>query len=398
MFLACVTFFYNKGYQRANRYLAGFLFAVSLYMVTMFHVSYGGSIWWVAFFSSGFASSFFLIGPFAYFYVRSILRDSADLRRRDYLHFLPFVIMFLGILPYMFSSWEHKLEFANTLRSNDWKHIQSFRANRVLTTFQNEILRPAQSLFYGFSLWFLLWKYRAKLFVKATKQPRLIRNWLLVFNTLYTFLVVVRILVTIYMLTTPDRAALMPHLNKLSQAGSVLFLLLNVSLYFFPHILYGLPVDYQYSAKKQVEAGLSDAQSESLEVPADNPNTEERYQQLFSEEYLEKIKAILENWANKQKYQEGETSMAQLAIQTGIPAHHLSYYFNNISSEKFTDWRNQLKVDYAKRLIQEGFTKLNTLEALGTQAGFSSKSTFFRAFKKAEGMTPSEYDQLCREK
>ena len=90
--------------------------------------------------------------------------------------------------------------------------------------------------------------------------------------------------------------------------------------------------------------------------------------------------------------------MAQLAIQTGIPAHHLSYYFNNISSEKFTDWRNQLKVDYAKRLIQEGFTKLNTLEALGTQAGFSSKSTFFRAFKKAEGMTPSEYDQLCREK
>jgi AraC-like DNA-binding protein len=42
-------------------------------------------------------------------------------------------------------------------------------------------------------------------------------------------------------------------------------------------------------------------------------------------------------------------------------------------------------------LILEGKAKGLKLEAIGTLSGFSSRNTFFIAFKRAEGISPSEF-------
>ena len=57
---------------------------------------------------------------------------------------------------------------------------------------------------------------------------------------------------------------------------------------------------------------------------------------------------------------------------------------NNVS-----DYLNHLRVEYAVRLMHE---KPNlSMDGIGKEAGFNSRSTFYRAFFKEFGMTPAQY-------
>ena len=58
---------------------------------------------------------------------------------------------------------------------------------------------------------------------------------------------------------------------------------------------------------------------------------------------------------------------------------------------KYTDWRNTLRIEYAKSKIDSGSNKTITLEALSLESGFSSQSTFIRSFKNVFSCTPSDY-------
>jgi AraC-like DNA-binding protein len=44
-----------------------------------------------------------------------------------------------------------------------------------------------------------------------------------------------------------------------------------------------------------------------------------------------------------------------------------------------------------KKLILEGKASGLTLEAIGIQSGFANRITFFRAFKRVEGVAPSDF-------
>ena len=52
---------------------------------------------------------------------------------------------------------------------------------------------------------------------------------------------------------------------------------------------------------------------------------------------------------------------------------------------------NGYRVEGAKRLIREGILKEHVMDALATDSGFANRISFFRAFKKATGQSPTEY-------
>ena len=101
LFLPLLILYFNKGYRSANRYLAAFLFFASLYLLENFYFFYGASANKVAFFTNTHAF-FYLIGPCAFFYLRSLLRDNSKLNKTDLLHFALFGISFVGYIPYFF--------------------------------------------------------------------------------------------------------------------------------------------------------------------------------------------------------------------------------------------------------------------------------------------------------
>ena len=92
-----------------------------------------------------------------------------------------------------------------------------------------------------------------------------------------------------------------------------------------------------------------------------------------------------------QLYLQSDCNLAYFAKFIKIPAHHLAYYFREVRKQSFNDYRNEWRVNHAKKLISEGGAKQHTLEAIGSSSGFSSRNTFFTAFKKVEGMPPSAF-------
>jgi len=99
---------------------------------------------------------------------------------------------------------------------------------------------------------------------------------------------------------------------------------------------------------------------------------------------------LLAHWVEGKKYLKGG-SLNDLSEDTGIPSHHLTYYFNSILGTKLTDWRNTQRIKLAKSLIDEGLMDTLKLEGIAEKCGFNSRATFFRVFKEISGVTPLEY-------
>jgi AraC-like DNA-binding protein len=72
-----------------------------------------------------------------------------------------------------------------------------------------------------------------------------------------------------------------------------------------------------------------------------------------------------------------------------VSQHLLSQLLNDNLGKSFSKFINEYRVNEAKTLIKNN--KKFTLEAIGFDAGFSSKSTFYATFKKIVGVTPSQF-------
>ena len=86
-----------------------------------------------------------------------------------------------------------------------------------------------------------------------------------------------------------------------------------------------------------------------------------------------------------------ELKLSDIANKLNTSSFVLSYLFNQHMGTSFYDYINNLRVEYFKQRVKMGDTKKYTLDALATRCGYNSRTTFFRNFKKATGMTPSEY-------
>ncbi len=83
--------------------------------------------------------------------------------------------------------------------------------------------------------------------------------------------------------------------------------------------------------------------------------------------------------------------LADLATALEVNPKQVSFACKHILDKKFTDLRAQLRVEYAKELLKKGLTGTNTIDAIGVDSGFKSRSTYYEAFKAETGMTPSQY-------
>ncbi|OEK00398.1 hypothetical protein BFP97_02215 [Roseivirga sp. 4D4] len=78
-----------------------------------------------------------------------------------------------------------------------------------------------------------------------------------------------------------------------------------------------------------------------------------------------------------------------LALQVGMSRHLLSRVLNEEYKHGFSHYVKAHRVNEAKQLIEVRHEL--SLEGIGFEAGFNSKSSFFEAFKKITHLTPSAY-------
>ncbi|MTI31113.1 helix-turn-helix domain-containing protein, partial [Xanthovirga aplysinae] len=88
-------------------------------------------------------------------------------------------------------------------------------------------------------------------------------------------------------------------------------------------------------------------------------------------------------------YKNPNLKLPDVAKKLNILPHRLSQLINDNLGKSFNLYVNEYRITEAQKLIQENNNF--TLEAIGYDCGFNSKSTFYSTFKKLTGTTPAKY-------
>lgn len=109
----------------------------------------------------------------------------------------------------------------------------------------------------------------------------------------------------------------------------------------------------------------------------------------------EMVESAMKRWLNSKDkpYLKEGLALPDVADQMGISGLHLSYYLNHYLGVNFNSWINRLRIGEAKRLMEAN--PQMQISDVASAVGYSEIAVFSRNFKKAEGITATEYRKRC---
>lgn len=135
----------------------------------------------------------------------------------------------------------------------------------------------------------------------------------------------------------------------------------------------------------QLKERLSRKNVKKYETSKLTPQQEEIYLKKLLR-YMEREKPHLDN---------------QLTVKTlsgGLSVSHrdISRVINEKTGMHFYDFINRFRVEEAKRMLEKSISQKGlSILGIAYEVGFNSKSSFNSAFKKVNGITPSQYRKAC---
>ncbi len=109
------------------------------------------------------------------------------------------------------------------------------------------------------------------------------------------------------------------------------------------------------------------------------------------EDLLQKFKDIKLIIEKEKIFTIDTLSLSDLAYKLNLKPKELTQLLKECSDTNFYNFINSYRIEYFKTLITDSNFEHLSIEGLSQEAGFKSKSTFYSAFKNAEGITPNEY-------
>jgi len=380
--IALITFPYLKSKNKSNIFLSLYFLISGIYALLHYNLLNNGNPKIVALLYATTAPLVYLFRPVSYIYVRSMLTKKIEFKKWDYLLILPAVLYVFDVMPYLLTSFDNKIRLAYLLME-DQNNIFRYPVTYFSTPKFHFNFRPLFSLAVSFAELAMLYKY-----FKNNPQQKIdyptTYNWLWTFSLIGATLTLALSVVSLSINT-------LDHHSKLTYDGTLvfmnisnsLFLCLNISVFLFPRMLYGL------SAEPETNTSFTFRP----EIIVNN-KVEEQIKPSFKleEARVSEIEIMIQEYFIQEKpYLDDSFTINKLSESLDIPIHHLSYYFNYHLLKKFSDFKNECRINYAIQLLKEGILKKYTIEQLYHEAGFSTKSNFYRVFRLHTGKTPIEF-------
>ncbi len=107
---------------------------------------------------------------------------------------------------------------------------------------------------------------------------------------------------------------------------------------------------------------------------------------------LEKYSEVKSKIEAQELFKNPSLNLRNLASSLEVKEKELSRLINQCSNTNFYQFINRFRVDEFKNLLESPKAKQMSILGLAQEAGFSSKSTFYTAFKSLEGVTPKQYE------
>ena len=347
-FLSWVIYFHRKGRPSANRILSAImlLFAVSL----VYYVSYWTGYVNLVHQAFGIILLFpLLFGPLFLFYFQRL--NGRRFRARDGLHFVPFLLVLLWYAPIYFGL------------------DTSFLGQEVTDIIYGRGAMLARVLILNLHVIF----YAAWLFIYLRRQEQMnlpgdevtIHKLRWMRKAAYCFLGFTLAFISYYVLVnTIDFKD--SHDYAISAFMSIFIYTVGYMGYQQPELL----LAYQHrrhGKEKYVRSGLDAGVAE------------------------EQAERLLTYMKTEQPFLEPDFKLDDLARSLDISRHHLSQIINEQLGMTFSDFVNRYRVDEARRRLADPEQQDEKIMNIAYDAGFNTKASFYNAFNKLTGESPSEY-------
>ncbi|RZJ90393.1 MAG: AraC family transcriptional regulator [Chryseobacterium sp.] len=345
---------------------------------------------------------YYLMAPCLFLYFRGSLYPQHSVFKRSHLwHIIPALPALISILPYNLLSRAEQRKVVEEI-VEDISLL--FNPSPYIVGDWHWLVFPSIATGYCIGQFMFI--------RKAQKQGKFsVSNitWLYIFTAIWT-------LFFLSMLTVSFRI----HYNveealETFQHGKVVFFfcfcMLMLSFLFFlnPEFIYGLksrkndqPGDDSGEIKdphaniperSQVINGDKLSVTVQLEEDVVMGATEDRSDKAVKSrqidlELVERIEAFI---IQKEIFRQSGLTLSELASLCDLPNHKLTELINGHYKMTFNNYINSLRINYVIRRLDKNDWKLFTLEAIASDAGFLTRNTFFVAFKKNTGITPSAY-------
>jgi len=306
-----------------------------------------------------------------YLYTRNTLNDRNLFESKsDYLHLIPFIIQFINLSPYIFSSFDYKLEVARLLIA-DINNVRTQGSGFLIPPSISFITRPSLVILYALASLVLVYKFGSKErdHLLKNRQNKLVYNWIITLSLVTIIVAAGFLYLTVNLYTASVNRVILESEPTYLISGLAFTFLPLALIVFFPQVLYGMPLAVSVKKVDKVTIPVvdpSDPLTETAQLIVDYINTEKPF--LYPEFDIEDISEKLD-----------------------IPKHHIIYCFTIILQKKFTAYRSTIRVEHAKKLLQSGSADALSIDGIGAQSGFPSRSSFYATFKAETGMTPSQF-------
>ncbi|MBT3209031.1 MAG: helix-turn-helix transcriptional regulator [Bacteroidetes bacterium] len=108
---------------------------------------------------------------------------------------------------------------------------------------------------------------------------------------------------------------------------------------------------------------------------------------VITKELLQKI----ENYVKKEEaFKQSDLTIMDVAKNVKEHPKRISTVINSLLNQNFNSYVNNFRIEKAKELLNSEHHNFS-IDGIGKEVGFNSKSTFYGAFKKNTRMTPSRY-------
>jgi AraC-like DNA-binding protein len=380
LMVAAILYFLNRESSFSARLLAGYLLSISV--ISLFSALYHTNFF--LFFPHVPRTMVFLslsASPFAYLYVRSVLRQQYAWTKSDFLFFIPAVLYTINMIPFYAMPRDEKLVIIRQQLADN--SIIALEPEGWLPQGWGIILRMVYGVVLASFQVKMLVNWRKKNSEKLIPQNQAMFRWLIGFTMLVLSSFIILLIEYAFQISY-----FFDFYRLITLTMTVSICITCIFLFLQPNLLYGLTGWFQ-------EANESTISEPEIAIAQETTPSN-----TFSKETERSYRALLESHlTNQQPFLKVGYKIGDLSKELDIPTYILSAFINQAYGKNFNEWVNEYRVHYLKGLLQKNpdFRKY-TFEALGNLAGFNSRTTFIAAVKKTTQKTPSEFfEQIISE-
>ena len=369
--LSIVIFVFQKRKILSTPFISLFLMSVALIAIIRTIVFFEKEEWIVALFFHHFSFIYFLVGPLLFLYVRSNLVANEGFKKIYIFHFFPALFILINNIPYFLFPFESKIEFAKLIK-DDIINVVKVKNESFFLFGDLSYYSPFLFLIYGFiSLYLLIIPIRTgtNFNLRKFRFDRISKIWVVFICVTTISLCFFYVVLNFNFLYYKDK----DQIIFFAGVQAFLLMLFPLSLIFTPQILYGFIFRDSKSKIPQ------DRNKQSITFSS---------QKLTLENIAEKIELIM---VNDKPFLSADFSFDDLVVLLAVPKNLVQRCLTEHLNTKFTDLRSHYRIRHAKELLCDTSNQNITIEAIGFESGFTTRSSFYRAFKEQTGITPKEF-------